>query len=139
MFVPPSGGFVSMARGGFTLRRVLIPVTSRPNPHPAVTYAFRAAVFSTEETVEMNMLHVGDDDPTSGLDVPERDYLRWQLLMRSGDVTDQILRGAGELDSELIAMTTSAAGGLLGALRGSITERVIRDAACPVLAVPLPS
>ena len=41
MFVPASGGFVSMAHGGFTLRRVLVPVNSRPNPQPAITYAFK--------------------------------------------------------------------------------------------------
>ena len=138
LFVPDSGGFVSMAHGGFTLRRILVPVAGHPDPHPAVTYAFRAAVFSSEETVEMDMLHVGEDGSVPRLTPPERDYLRWQLLMRTGSVPDQILRAADELDSDLIAMTTDAAGGLFGALRGSVTERVVREARCPVLAVPMP-
>lgn len=137
MFVPASGGFVSMSHGGFTLRRVLVPVNRHPDPHAAVTYAFRAAAFSTEETVEMDVLHVGDDTGVPRLDLPERDYLRWEFLARSGDVPDQIVRVASELDSDLIAMTTNGADGLLGALRGSVTERVVRGATCPVLAVPV--
>ncbi|HLK51477.1 MAG TPA: universal stress protein [Bryobacteraceae bacterium] len=138
LFVPCSGGFVSLAHGGFTLRRVLVPVADQPDPHPALTYAFRAAVFSTENTIEMDMLHVGDEDVEAPrLDLPDRDYLRWQLLTRTGNVPDQILRTAAELHSDLIAMTTDGASGLLGALRGSITQRVIREAACPVLAVPV--
>ncbi len=137
MFVPASGGFVSMAHGGFTLRRVLVPVNRHPNPQAAVTYAFRAAAFSTEETVEMDVLHVGDDTGLPRLNLPARDYLRWEFLARSGNVPDQIVRAASELDSDLIAMTTDGAGGLLGALRGGVTERVVRSASCPVLAVPM--
>ena len=137
MFVPPSGGFVSMAHGGFTLRRVLVPVDTYPDPHPAITYAFRAAVFSTEETVEIDLLHVGDRSHAPQVALPERDYLRWQMLTRSGSVADQILSTSSELDSDLITMTTDGVRGFLGALQGSATERIVRDAPCPVLAIPV--
>jgi nucleotide-binding universal stress UspA family protein len=137
LFVPASGGFVSMAHGGFTLRRVLVPVNIQPDPQPAITYAFRAAVFSSEDIVAMDLLHVGEKHQSLRLDLPERDYLRWELLSRGGNVSDQILRTASELDSGLIAMTTDGADGLFGAPRGSVTERVVQGAACPVLAVPV--
>jgi len=137
MFVPASGGFVSMAHGGFTLRRVLVPVTAHPDPHPAVTYAFRVAAFSSEETVAMDVLHVGEQNQAPLVAWPEREYLRWQMLTRTGDAADEILRTAAELDSGLIAMTTDGDDGLLGALHGSVTERVVRHAACPVLAIPV--
>jgi nucleotide-binding universal stress UspA family protein len=137
MFVPASGGFVSMEHGGFTLRRVLVPVNVQPDPQPAITYAFRAAVFSSEEIVAMDLLHVGEKRQSLRLDLPERDYLRWELLSRGGNVSEQILRTASELDCSLIAMTTDGAPGLFGAPRGSVTERVVRGAACPVLAVPV--
>jgi len=137
MFVPASGGFVSMAHGGYTLRRVLVPVNLQPDPQPAITYAFRAAVFSSEDTVAMDLLHVGEEPQSLQLELPERDYLRWELLSRGGDAADQILRTASELDSSLIAMTTDGAGGLFGNPRGSVTERVVQGAPCPVLAVPI--
>jgi nucleotide-binding universal stress UspA family protein len=137
MFVPASGGFVSMEHGGFTLRRVLVPVNIDPDPQPAITYAFRAAVFSSEDTVAMDLLHVGDKHQDLSLELPERDYLRWELVSRQGDAADQILRTASELDCSLIAMTTDGAGGLFGAPRGSVTERVVQGTPCPVLAVPV--
>jgi nucleotide-binding universal stress UspA family protein len=40
-----------------------------------------------------------------------------------------------ELDVDLIAMPTAGHHGVLDALRGSTTERVIRHAPCPVLAL----
>jgi nucleotide-binding universal stress UspA family protein len=136
MFVPASGGFVSMAHGGFTLRRVLVPVNRRADPHAAVSYAFRAASLFTEEAVGMDVLHVGDDTEAPGLTLPEQDDLRGGFPARPGNVSDQIVRAASELDSDLIAMTTGMSG-WLGALRGSVAERVVRNATCPVLAVPV--
>jgi len=137
LFVPASGGFVSMEHGGYTLRRVLVPVNAQPDPQPAITYAFRAAVFSSEDTVSMDLLHVGEKSQSLKLDLPERDYVRWELLSRTGNVADQILQTASELDSSLIAMTTDGAGGLFSAPRGSVTERVVKGTPCPVLAVPV--
>ena len=45
-----------------------------------------------------------------------------------------ILDAAREAD--LIVMATEGEHGIIDALRGSVTERVVRDAPCPVLAVP---
>ena len=125
-----------MAHGGFTLRRVLIPVNAQPDARPAVTYAFRAAVFSSADTVEMDVLHVGNGGAPR-IELPERDYLRWQTLTRAGNPAEQIVRAAAERDSDLIAMTTDGVGGFLGALRGSVTEKVVHEASCPVLAIPV--
>jgi nucleotide-binding universal stress UspA family protein len=43
---------------------------------------------------------------------------------------------ATEQPADLIAMATEGHKGFLDVLRGSTTERVLRDARCPVLAVP---
>ena len=45
-----------------------------------------------------------------------------------------ILDAAAEAD--LVVMTTEGEHGIIDALRGSVTERMVRDAPCPVLAVP---
>lgn len=45
-----------------------------------------------------------------------------------------ILDSAEEAD--LIVMATEGEHGIIDAMRGSVTERVVRDAPCPVLAVP---
>lgn len=134
LFVPASGGFVSREHGGFTLKRVLVPVNDHPDPHPAVTYAFRAAVFSSEDVIEMDLLHVGEGAQELRLDLPERDYLRWEVLSRDGHPAERILQTAAERDCGMIAMTTDGVGGLFG---GSTMELVVKSAHCPVLVVPV--
>jgi nucleotide-binding universal stress UspA family protein len=55
---------------------------------------------------------------------------------RPGSVVDEILAAAAESQANLIVMATAGHQGFLDALRGSTTERVLRHAPCPVLAVP---
>jgi nucleotide-binding universal stress UspA family protein len=44
---------------------------------------------------------------------------------------------AEEIGADIVAMPTAGRHGLFDALRGSVTERVLRQAPCPVLAVPV--
>jgi nucleotide-binding universal stress UspA family protein len=45
-------------------------------------------------------------------------------------------RAAGEREIGLIVIATAGREGILDALRGSVTEQVLRRAPCPVLAAP---
>jgi len=131
-------GFVSPATGGFTLKRVLVPVASRPDPQPAITYAFRTAVFSSEDVVHISLLHVSSGaSEVPRITAPERPYLNWEMLTRTGNVAEEILKTAEDLDCDLIVMATESEGGILGAFRGSVTQQIIRSSKCPVLAVPV--
>ena len=58
------------------------------------------------------------------------------VSVHTGDVISTILKIAAEQKVNLIAMPTAGHHGFLDALRGSTTERVVRHAPCPVLAVP---
>lgn len=138
LFVPPAGrGFVSLEQGGFVLKRVLVPIDAHPDPHPAVTYAFRAAAFSSEDLVRMYLLHVGNGHPPPHIDIPERPYLSWETLTRTGPVAGEILHAAAALDTDLLVMTTRGSQGFLDALRGRVSRRIIQSAQCPVLAIPV--
>jgi len=138
LFVPADGrGFVSLDHGGFTLRRVLVPVAGHPDPKPAVTYAFRAAVFSSEELVRMCLVHVANGQEPPRVDVPERPYLVWETIHRTGTVADEILDAASATAADLIVMTTRDSHGFLDALRGRVTDQIIHAAQCPVLAIPV--
>lgn len=57
-------------------------------------------------------------------------------LLGSGGLSDSICATAAELDADLIVMGTHARSGLAHLLVGSVTERTLRRAPCPVLAVP---
>ena len=59
-------------------------------------------------------------------------------MLRDGDPVEQILAAADEVEADLIVMPTAGHRGVFDALRGSTTERVLRRARCPLLAVPAP-
>ncbi len=138
LFVPAgSKGFVSLENGQISLKKILIPVDLKPDPRPALTYAMRTAVFSGEELIEIHLLHIGSEATTPVLECDKRDYLSWQNIRREGEPVAEILKAANELDAHLIVMATAGHQGVLDALRGSVTEQVVRGAPCPVLAVPV--
>lgn len=56
-------------------------------------------------------------------------------LVRSGKPVAQILRTARDRQTELLILATHGYSGWKHALLGSVTERVVRQATCPVLAV----
>jgi phosphomannomutase len=57
----------------------------------------------------------------------------------AGEPADEILQTAKEIRADLIIMTTDGPDGFLDALRGSTSERVLRQARCPVANLPVGS
>lgn len=55
--------------------------------------------------------------------------------LREGTVWSEIQAAAGELKADLVVMGTHGRRGLSHALLGSVTEKVVRTAPCPVLTV----
>jgi nucleotide-binding universal stress UspA family protein len=137
LFVPTHGnGFISPANGAVTLRRVLIPVDHGPSAQAAVEEAF----FLTEgldcHEVHFRLLHVGTDKGMPTLFLPHQPGYQWEQCLLNGDPVETILREAALWEPDLIVFTTQGHTDFLDALRGSTTERVLRGAHCPVLAVP---
>jgi nucleotide-binding universal stress UspA family protein len=58
-----------------------------------------------------------------------------RLLLRRGDPVDEILQYAGEEPIDLIVMGTHGRTGFAHVVLGSVAERVVRKAPCPVLTV----
>jgi nucleotide-binding universal stress UspA family protein len=68
--------------------------------------------------------------------LPHQSDYRWKERLVNGDVVETIAREADLWNADLIVFTTEGHRDFLDALRGSTTERVLRAAHCPVLAVP---
>jgi len=66
----------------------------------------------------------------------ERETWQWRMTYKQGHVERQILQAAHECRADLIVMTTLGHHSFLDALRGSTTERIVRNSTCPVLALP---
>jgi len=55
----------------------------------------------------------------------------------NGEVTREILRFANDLPADLIVIGTHGRSGFERLMLGSVTEKILRKAACPVLTVPV--
>jgi nucleotide-binding universal stress UspA family protein len=83
-------------------------------------------------------LYIGKDAPVfaAGSAPPNAVPAEFSVEGRDGDTVDGILRAASEADFNLIAGRPPAVrGGLM--LRGTTAERVLLQAPCPVLAIPI--
>jgi nucleotide-binding universal stress UspA family protein len=137
LFLPKSGkGFISPANGVVTLRRILIPVDHQPNAQAALDEAYFLATGFGCPKVEFNLLHVGTERGMPTLYLPHQPNWRWQQRLVPGDAIERILEEETDWSPDLIVMATQGHRDFLDALRGSTTERVLRRADCPVLAVP---
>jgi nucleotide-binding universal stress UspA family protein len=58
------------------------------------------------------------------------------VTIREGDITREIVNQAADMKAELLVMGTHGRSGFERLLLGSVTEKVLRKASCPVLTVP---
>jgi nucleotide-binding universal stress UspA family protein len=65
--------------------------------------------------------------------------LRTEVRLQSGGVVAQILERARSWPADVVVMGTHGRGGFQRFFLGSVTEKVLRQAPCPVLTVPPPS
>jgi nucleotide-binding universal stress UspA family protein len=135
LFVPAKAqNFVDPKRGEVRLRRVLIPVDYKPKPVQAVGTILRFAHLLGGISVDEKLLHIGKEAPAVPRHgEPERPIA---VTLRHGDPVERILEVANDWRPDLIGMATAGHRSVLDALRGSTTERVLRQAPCPVLTVP---
>ena len=121
-------GFVDEDTGKIRLTRVLMPIAAEVAPMHAWGLASNI-VRMLEPIAQFHVLHVGETLPTFGNLLPHVD-------LRRGPVVETILEVAEKSHPDLIVMATAGHQGLFDDLRGSTTERVLRDAPCPLLAIP---
>jgi nucleotide-binding universal stress UspA family protein len=61
--------------------------------------------------------------------------VKWEILDKMGPPEDVIVEVASKLPADVIVMVTHGRRGLARLVEGSIAEKVLRHAPCPVLAV----
>jgi len=139
LFVPAQArGFISAEDGSSQLRRVLVPVDKTPDPTEALIYAARSAQLRAgDDDLEVVVLHVGDGRNMPRVTYPDTPHVTWRVELRQDDdPVEAIVGAASDLQADAIIMGTDGRQGIRDALRGSVTERVLRQSPCPVLAVP---
>jgi nucleotide-binding universal stress UspA family protein len=127
-------GFVDARTGVLSLKTILIPIDDGPASIPAAR-RIEARVKLLSPWARIQLLHVGERAPE--LIDAQGESLRLPVIARQGPVVDTILNFAAHLKADLIAMPTAGRHGLLDAVRGSTTARVLDDARWPLVAVPV--
>ncbi|MBS1810634.1 MAG: universal stress protein [Acidobacteria bacterium] len=137
LFIPEGvNGFVSLEDGSINIKHVLIPVDHMPKPQVALEAAASITELLECSDVMFTVLHIGPSDNFPDVKTYTGDHWKWEATLEYGDVEEQILQAAKLGNVDLIVMATEGHHGFLDALRGSTTERIVRHAHCPVLAVP---
>jgi nucleotide-binding universal stress UspA family protein len=142
-----------------TIRRILCPIDLSDFSRPALAHAAALARCYEAEVVVLHVFAALMPPATLGtypawmLHVPEaRDTIAqelhsmlepyttigapFRLHTAEGDSAGEIVRHAGELQADLIVMGTHGRGGFDRFTLGSVTEKVLRKAPCPVLTLP---
>jgi len=138
LFLPDgSNGFVSQTDGSVSLQRILIPVAETPRPQPAIEAVCRLVKGLNCPQGTFTLIHAGQ--PGSFPRIRQRDIpgWEWKKEVRSGDTIQTIVDTANEIEADLVVMATDGRSGFLEGLRGSHSERVLRQTGVPLLTVPV--
>lgn len=138
VLVVPNGarGFVDPRDGSVDLRRIVVPAdhaAAARRGAEAARWLAQLAGHAARPEDELVIVHAGATDPD--LHRPGIPVLGIGGGIE-GVLADAIAGAARARDACLIAMATRGHDGVGDVLRGSHTERVIREASCPVLSVP---
>jgi len=116
----------SLARD-YGARLVVLHVAEPPPPPYEQGVMLPVSADLDEERADLERLAVPDDD-----------VIRVERRFEKGDPAAVTLRVADELHADLIVMGTHGRTGLSRLLMGSVAEKVVRRATCPVLTVKTP-
>lgn len=127
-----SRGFVDAETGAIDLRRIVIPAGTAEDAARGLDAARKllALVGIDPAGAQLEIVHVGPTDPAlAALGVP--------VTRVEGSLEQAILAVVRARQACLVVMPTRGHDGVDDVMLGSHTERVLRDAECPVLAVPV--
>ncbi|GIW39793.1 MAG: universal stress protein UspA [Candidatus Binatia bacterium] len=117
----------------FGARIVLLHVVEPlPSPVPVEIYGGGAADFTRLYTLQQEAAR---REMARLEEIPRRRRIAVESALRSGAPAATIVEAAGSLGADMIVMATHGRTGLSHLLLGSVTERVVRTAHCPVLTV----
>lgn len=136
LFLPNNcRGFVSPEDGSVSIRNILVPVDEKPNAMPSLLATQKMINVLGLPPGRVELLHIGGKPPS--VPIPKQNSWQWDYERADGNVVSTILERAAASRADIIVMTTAGPDGFLDGLRGTTTERVLAQAQCPLLVIPV--
>jgi nucleotide-binding universal stress UspA family protein len=86
--------------------------------------------------MEVLMLQVCDPEDATELALPQNGSLNWRQEIQAGEPVATIVSAARRMKAELLVMTTHSPLRPMARMRGSRTDKVLRDLRVPLLSIP---
>lgn len=138
LVVPLSGrGIVDAETGLLGIRRVLVPVESDDTADRALAWLTDVMERLGVDDLDIFVMHVGQGDVLDSTLFPERPGWRGHRLQREGSLPAAIEETAEERGIDLIVMPTRGSDSLMDVFSGTNTEKTMRIAHRPLLALPM--
>ncbi len=123
-----------------TMETILFPTDGSACSKKALTYALSCATQYGARLVALHVIDKGREEEAQRLlrevvDTAVAAGLAVEPRIATGIPHEEILHTAQALPADVIIMGTHGRTGISHALVGSVTERVVRHAPCPVLTV----
>lgn len=124
-------GFVDPQNGNAELQRVLLALAPGRDPRSAIAYLQPWLPAFGGDQADINVLHDGGGH---NLVLPQNG--RWQLIRRENDSIDAVIDAAETFKPGLVVISGEGRQGLTARLKGSQTDRLLRELKTPLLSLP---
>lgn len=132
-----SPSFVNVEDGSKKLERAVFVYDHEPDPRTPLGWLFSWLPFFTDGDIEVHLLYIGEEKDAPEITLPHHERLNWVLAARQGDnQRSTILEYTKEIDANLVCMMNQRSRGILGRIRGSLGEQILRRAQLPLLLIP---
>jgi len=134
LYIPPEGKIIiDDQTGKLTLKTIMIPVKNKNSYTAAMQYLNRFLSFFPQIKPAVIGVHAGTTFPA--VKRPHSKICRWLQTVRYENTREAILQCAKIYNPDLIIIPDKTEMKLTRFIRRSLTERIARQAACPVLKV----
>lgn len=138
LFLPHGvNGFVSLEYGDLSISKIVVPIAMDPMFEPAIGAVSRLIEALELPAGTVTLVHAGSEDDIPYFRIPRNTGWNWRIEVQNRDPAELILDVAERDHADLIMMTTRGTQGFLDALRGRVSEHVLRGAPCAVASVPV--
>jgi len=130
-------GFIDPKTGRSSLQRVLCALDAETDPRPALSYLGEwLDILSGDNTVEVLVLHTGEPDRGPELLLPQHPNQVWREETAAGEPLAAICAAARALNAGLVAVSARSPLRLIARMRGSLSDKIMRELGLPLLSIP---